>query len=58
VKSLGIIARVLKPIYGIVMHGMQTNKKSIDVDNQALAIKKIEAENALLYLEAKVIYMG
>jgi hypothetical protein len=44
VKSLGTTARVLKPTYGVVMHGVQTNKESINVDNQALAIEKIEAE--------------
>jgi hypothetical protein len=58
VKVLGTTARVIKPTYGVIVHGVRTNKESIDTDNQESAIEKIESENAILHEGAKVAYVG
>ncbi|RJE18497.1 hypothetical protein PHISCL_09163 [Aspergillus sclerotialis] len=49
VRVLGTIARVIKPMYGVIVHGVRTSKDSIDTDNQQRAIEKIESENAVLH---------
>lgn len=58
VKVLGTTARVIKPTYGVLVHGVRTSKESIDTDNQQRAIEKIESENAVLHEGAKVAYVG
>jgi hypothetical protein len=58
VKVLGTTARVIKPSYGVIVHGVRTDKESIDTDNQERAIEKIESENAVLHEGAKVTYVG
>jgi hypothetical protein len=58
VKVLGITAQVIKPIYGVIVHRVCTDKESIDTDNQDKAIEKIELENAVLYKGVKVAYIG
>jgi hypothetical protein len=58
VKVLGTTTRVIKPTYGVIVHGVHTNKESIDTNNQDRAIKKIELENAILHEGAKVAYIG
>ncbi|KAI3056824.1 hypothetical protein CBS147353_11131 [Aspergillus niger] len=58
VKVLGTTARVIKPTYGVIVHGVRTDKESIDTDNQDRAIEKIESENAVLHEGAKVAYVG
>lgn len=58
VKVLGTTARVIKPTYGVIVHGVRTGKESIDTDNQQKAIEKIESENAVLHEGAKVTYVG
>ncbi|OJZ79993.1 hypothetical protein ASPFODRAFT_212934 [Aspergillus luchuensis CBS 106.47] len=58
VKVLGTIARVIKPTYGVIVHGVRTDKESIDAGNQDRAIEKIESENAVLHEGAKVAYVG
>ncbi|KAF9890049.1 hypothetical protein FE257_006729 [Aspergillus nanangensis] len=57
-KVLGTTARVMRPTYGVIIHGVRTNKESIDTDNQERAIEKIETENAVLHTGAKVTYAG
>jgi hypothetical protein len=52
------MARVLKPIYGILVHGVRTEKENIDPSDQATSIEKIQTENATLHPEAKVSYVG
>ncbi|GFG19796.1 hypothetical protein IFM5058_10320 [Aspergillus udagawae] len=58
VKVLGTTARVIKPMYGVIVHGVRTDKESIDTDNQDRAIEKIESENAVLHEGVKVTYIG
>jgi hypothetical protein len=58
VKVLGTSARVARPTYGVIVHGVRTSKESIDTDNQQRAIEKIESENAVLHEGAKVTYVG
>lgn len=58
VKVLGTSARVVRPTYGVIVHGVRTSKESIDTDNQQRAIEKIESENAVLHEGAKVTYVG
>lgn len=58
VKVLGTTARVIKPTYGVIVHGIRTDKESIDTDNQGRAIEEIESENAVLHEGAKVAYVG
>ncbi|KAI3053337.1 hypothetical protein CBS147353_11490 [Aspergillus niger] len=57
-KVLGTTARVIKPTYGVIVHGVRTDKESIDTDNQDRAIEKIESENTILHEGAKVAYVG
>jgi hypothetical protein len=57
VKVLGTSARVVRPTYGVIVHGVRTSKESIDIDNQQRAIEKIESENAVLHEGAKVTYV-
>lgn len=45
-------------MYGVIVHGVRTDKESIDTDNQDRAIEKIESENAVLHEGAKVAYVG
>lgn len=33
VKVLGTSARVVRPTYGVIVHGVRTSKESIDADN-------------------------
>ncbi|PKX94821.1 uncharacterized protein P174DRAFT_502333 [Aspergillus novofumigatus IBT 16806] len=54
VKVLGTSARVVRPTYGVIVHGVRTSKESIDTDNQQRAIEKIESENAVLHEGARV----
>ncbi|PYH50345.1 uncharacterized protein BO96DRAFT_300112, partial [Aspergillus niger CBS 101883] len=56
VKVLGTSARVVRPTYGVIVHGVRTSKESIDTDNQGRTIEKIESENAVLHEGAKVTY--
>ena len=58
VRVLGSTARIVRPTYGVIAHGVGTNKESIDTDNQQRAIEKIETENAPLHPGAKVTYVG
>ncbi|GAT19406.1 hypothetical protein RIB2604_00500100 [Aspergillus luchuensis] len=58
VKVLGTSARVVRPTYGVIIHGVRTSKESIDTDNQERAIEKIESEKAVLHEGAKVTYVG
>ena len=58
IKVLGITARIIKPTYGVIVHGVATGKDSINTDNQHRAIEKIETENAGLHEGAKVTYVG
>jgi hypothetical protein len=48
VQILGTRARVLKPTYGVLVHGVRTEKENIDPSNQAEATEKIRTENATL----------
>lgn len=57
-KILGTTARVIRPTFGVIVHGVRTSTESIDTDNQERAIEKIETENALLHEGAKVTYAG
>lgn len=56
--SLGSRARVLKPTYGVLVHGVRTDKENIDPNKQAEAIEKIQTENATLHPGVKVTYAG
>ena len=58
VKVLGTTAWVIKPTYGVIVHGVATGKDSINTDNQQRAIEKIETENAGLHEGAKMTYVG
>jgi hypothetical protein len=58
VKVLGTTARVIKPTYRVLVHGVCTSKESIDTDNQRRAIEKIESENAVLHEGVKVTHVG
>lgn len=58
VKVLGTTARVVKPTYGVLMHGVRTNQETINTSNQETAIEKMESENALLHLGAKITFVG
>lgn len=58
VKVLRTTARVIEPMYGVIVHGVRTNKESINTDNQERAIEKIESENGVLHEGAKVTYVG
>lgn len=51
-------ARVIKPTYGVIVHGGPAGNESINTDNQQRAIEKIETENAVLHEGAKVTYVG
>ncbi|CEL05808.1 hypothetical protein ASPCAL06922 [Aspergillus calidoustus] len=57
VKVLGTTAKVIKPTYGVLVHGVRTSKESIDTDNQQRATEKIESENSVLHEGAKVSYV-
>lgn len=58
VKALGSRARVLKPTYGVLVHGVRTDKKNVDPARQAESIEKIQAENVALHPGAKITYVG
>jgi hypothetical protein len=49
---------VIKPTYGVIVHGVRTDKESIDTDNQEKAVEKIKSENAVLREGAKATYVG
>jgi hypothetical protein len=51
-------ARGVKSTYGVIIHGVRTDKESIDTDNQESAVEKVESENAILHEGAKVAYVG
>jgi hypothetical protein len=55
---LGTRARVLKPIYGVLVYGVCIEKENIDPSNQAEVTEKIRTENATLYPGANIIYIG
>jgi hypothetical protein len=58
VKVLGTTTQVIKPMYGVIIHRVHTNKESINTNNQDRAIKKIKSENTVLHEGAKVAYIG
>jgi len=58
VKALGSRARVLKPTYGVLVHGVRTDKENIDPSKQAEAIEKIKTENASLHPGMGLTYVG
>lgn len=55
---MGTGAKVLKPTYEVIAHGVRTSKEVIDPEDQKKAIEKIQAESAAVYLGAEVTYMG
>jgi ribosomal protein L24 len=57
VQILGTRARVLKPTYGVLVHGVRTEKENIDPSNQSEATEKIRTENATLHPGANITYV-
>jgi hypothetical protein len=57
-QILGTRARVLKPIYRVLIYGVRTEKENIDPSNQAETTEKIRTENATLHPNTNITYVG
>jgi hypothetical protein len=57
-QILGSEARILKPTYGVLVHGVRTDKDNIDPSRQTESIETIQTENSTLHPGAKVAYVG
>ena len=58
VKALGSRVRVPNPTYGVLLHGVRTDKGNVDSSKQAEAIEKIKLENATLHPGIRITYVG
>ena len=57
-KALGSRARVLKHIYGVLAHGLRTDKQSVYPARPAESIEKVQTNNAALHPGMKITYVG
>lgn len=55
---LGSQARALIPTYGVLVHGVRTNKENIDPDDQKSSTERIQTENSALHPGARINYVG